>query len=108
MNSTILVASVHKSITSTSLNDTDREPHPPLDNLFVSIPSLRRISTNDRQSVELESNSEVKLLPRMKMTISTAAYRLCKNDVERIQHDNHFVKLRRLCPLSAIRIFLIE
>src|SRR6218665_1097738 len=103
-NSTIWETSLHMSIASVFLNGKDREPHPPLDNPFVSILSLQRISANDRQSAALESNSEVKLFPPMKMKTSTVVYRLYRNDAERRQRDSHFAQPRRLYHLSAIRL----
>src|SRR6218665_3282470 len=102
-NSTNLEASLHKSITSESLNDTYREPHPPLDNPFVSILSLQRIGANDRQAAEFESSSEVELPPPMKMKTSTAPHRFCKNDAGCIQDDNRFAQPRRVYQSSAIR-----
>src|SRR6218665_1441108 len=102
-NSTNLEASLHKSITSESLNDMYREPHHPLDNPFVSILSLRRIGANDRRSAEFESSSEVELPPPMKMKTSTVTHRLCKNDAECIQDYNHFAQPLRLYQSSAIR-----
>src|SRR6218665_2272111 len=107
MNSTILMTFLHKSITSESLNDTYREPHLLLDNPFVLIHPLRRISTNDKRSAEFESNSELESLPQMKMTISTEMYHLYKNDAEQKQHDNRSVQPRRLNQSLAIRIFLV-
>src|SRR6218665_1274016 len=102
-NSTIPETSSHKSIASESLNDTYREPHPPLDNPFVSILSLRRIGANDRPTAEFESSSEVELPPPMKMKTSTAPHRLCKNDAGRIQDYNHFAQPLRLYQSLAIR-----
>src|SRR6218665_3005179 len=102
-NSTIPTTSLHKSITSESLNDTYREPHPPLDNPFVSILSLRRIGANDRPTAEFESSSEVELPPPMKMKTSTVSYRFCKNDAGRIQDYSHFAQPRRLCQPLATR-----
>src|SRR6218665_843780 len=96
--------SLHKSITSESLNGTYREPHCPLDNPFESILSLQRISADDRQSAEFESNSEVKLPPPLRIKTSTVAYRFCKNDVGRTQDDNHFAQPQRLYQSSAIRL----
>src|SRR6218665_2122997 len=103
-NSTTPEPSLHKSITSESLNDTYREPHSLLDNPFESILSLRRISANDRQSVEFESNSEVKLPRPLKMKTSTVAYRFCKNDAGRTQDGNHSAQPQRLYQWSAIRL----
>src|SRR6218665_208706 len=101
-NSTIPESSLHKSIASESLNDTNREPRLPLNNSFLSILSLQRISANDRQSAEFESNSEVKFPPPMKMKTSTVDHHFCKNDAGRTQHDNRFSQLLRLYQSSAI------
>src|SRR6218665_1960549 len=92
-NSTIRVVFLHMSIASAFLNDKGREPHPPLDNLFVLILSSRRILISDTQSVEFESNFEAKLLPRLKMKISIVRCRLCNYDVAQKQHGSHFVQL---------------
>src|SRR6218665_1924656 len=104
-NSTTLETSLHKSITTEFLNDMYREPHLALDNLFVSILSLQRISANDRQFAEFESNSEVKLPPHMKMKTSIDIYRFGKNDADCIQDDNHFAQPQRSHQLLAIRNF---
>src|SRR6218665_2405389 len=103
LNSTTPGAYLHKSITSESLNDKCKEPHHPLNNLFVSILSLQKISADDRQFVELQTNSEVKLLLQLKMTISTVGLRFLKNDAGYIQDDTHFVQHPLLCQSSAIR-----
>src|SRR6218665_471803 len=95
-NSTIPPTSLRQSITLESLNDTYREPRPPLDNPYELILSLTRISANDRQSAEFESNSEVKFPPPLRMKISTVTHRLYKNDSGCIQNDNHFALRRRL------------
>src|SRR6218665_505725 len=97
-NSTIPVTSLRKSIASESLNDMCREPRPPLDNSYVLILAWRRISVNDKQSAEYESNSEVKLPPPPRMKTSTVDLTHClyKNDSGCIQNDNHFALRRRL------------
>src|SRR6218665_1112609 len=96
MNSTTLVTSLHKSITSASLSDTYREPHLLLDNSVVLILSCIKISAYDRQSAELESNSGAILFPQLKTKIAIDTHRPYKNDAERTQHGNLVAQLRTL------------
>src|SRR6218665_1620240 len=102
------MASLHKSITSTSLNDKCRTLHPPWDNLFLLALSLQRTSADDKQSVEFESNSEEELLPLLKMIIYTVVYPICKPEAGHKQHDSHFALHRILYHSSAIHVFLTE
>src|SRR6218665_2230836 len=104
-NSTTPKTPLHKSIALEFLNDMHRKPHLPFGSPFVSILSLPRISANDRQAAESESNSEVKLFPPMKMKTSTVACRSYKNDVSRRQRDNHSAQPQISHKSLAIRYF---